>query len=203
MAKFERTSKELNLKEEEEKYNAKLEQAQDSVYKRIIEQFGEEISPMMYLTKSKPSVPVNFRSFESVPNNAEILKDNKYTPFKTMSEVYRAASYLGMLLLFHKYNIEKVDPYAKRLVKLIEKREKRVLSAFLDDTIIEEIDKIYEFCRQGRMEYSEGAEDANELLKEVDPKRIQYYKQYTENVFAHRKPIHVFEKSTKSRPKNE
>ena len=193
----------MNLQEEEEKYNANLEKAQDSVYKRIIEQFGEKISPMMYLAKGKPSVPINFRSFESVPNNAEILKDNKYTPFKTMSEVYRAASYLGMLLLFHKYDIGNVDPYAKRLVKLIEKREKRVLSAFLDDTIIEEIDKIYEFCRQGRMEYSEGAQDANELLREVDPARIQYYKQYTENVFAHRKPIHVFEKATKGRPKSE
>ena len=116
----------MNLQEEEEKYNANLEKVQDSVYKRIIEQFGEKISPMMYLAKGKPSVPINFRSFESVPNNAEILKDNKYTPFKTMSEVYRAASYLGMLLLFHKYDIGNVDPYAKRLVKLIEKREKRV-----------------------------------------------------------------------------
>lgn len=193
----------MNLKDEEEKYNAKLEQTQESIYRRIAEQYGSEINPMRYLTKGKSSIHTTIRTYESIHNNIEQLKDNKETPFKTMSEAYRAVIYFGTLVFFHIYNDKNANPDTTRLTDFIEDSESITFTAHLTDDIIEQIQKIYGFIDRKIMPKKTGIKQVRKLMKLIPSDLRPYCEQYAENVFNGAKPIHVFDKARKGRPQNE
>jgi len=203
LAKFERTSKELNLKEEEEKYNKSLKIAENSIYKQIAEQFGSKINPMRYSPRGKPSIHISCRIYQSMYDNFETIKDNKETPFRNMSEIYRAVMYFGGLVFFHIYDNDYMDENGKKLVKFIEKSEKKKFAMYLNDDIIEEIQKIYDMIEKKAVSHKKGIEWVNELLDLISEEDKQYCKQYAEKVFSGAKPIHVFEKATQGRSRNE
>jgi len=202
LAKFERTSKTIDLQKEQEKYDKLLETSQEPVAKRIAEMFGEEIKPMRLLSKGKPTFKKSITFYSWLHNEIETVSQMKTSPFNNTTEVYRAAVHIGALIFMNIYQLKKSDPEVELFLKFRSEADKTMQQAHYIDEIVEEIQKLYMMVEKKMISKKIGF-DRLEVLKKCFPDGSkEYLESYAENVFNNTKPIHVFEKSTKGRPKS-
>lgn len=79
---------------------------EDSIYKQIADTFGDRIFLMMHVAKDEQSVRYNFHGPGRVGRMAGMIAA-KVPGVKTVSDVYRAAMYLGLSII---YNMLLKDP---------------------------------------------------------------------------------------------
>lgn len=206
MAKLFKTTEHFNLKEEEKKQQAELLKVQDSVYKRIAEQFGDEIKFMRHLKKGKSTRRKTICTYETIDNNCESLVGSGKTEFKTISEVYRASIYLGSMIIFHMVEHGFRNLSALNLIKMMEETEGIAFSAYEIDSSVEQIDQIERLIDRKLLNRKFGDSKVRAICEgNHDRTREEkaYLTSYAKNIRNGEKPTHLFEKARKGRPHND
>lgn len=88
------------MKLENTKKKSTSHEDKESVYKQIAEKFGPEIKLMLTMKKGEEPTRYNFRAPGKIGRMAGILAA-KISVVKTVSDVYRAAVYLGLSIIYH------------------------------------------------------------------------------------------------------
>jgi len=137
--------------------------------KEIVENLTTKLPIMTSISKGTRSAHFNFIGLARHASMAEALI-HKSARFKTTSEVYRAAMYLGMSLL---YNLSKDEgtleqkARAEQVYKIIEVMEQLDHSRMILDAVVVSARNVIECADSGVIEYGAVPENISKLVESL------------------------------------
>lgn len=146
-----------------------------SVYKKIVDMFGGDISPMKDIPKNKQKTKIYFTVRTDTLEIAEIIhaSSKKFDgKFQKFVEVHRAAYYLGIMILWHQFAEGKVN-YKDKLIydSIIENETIEEKYQILNEVILR-FDTLLQYYRDEVMPKADMLEKCEELILKV-PKELQ------------------------------
>jgi len=142
----------------------------DSIYSKISDVFGEEITPILNCPKNEPSFHFSFRGMQKNGTMAAQIAA-KSEAVKTVSEVFRASINLGVQIMFH-ILLKNPDESISCFFEQTAEAERFAYQAQLLDRCAYLVSKYFEGYEGGVISKDELDGKSNKLVKQL-PERLQ------------------------------
>lgn len=135
----------------------------------ILDKFPNKIPILKDIPKGRGATSVNFRTLEDVAVLAEKLI-YKRVGYESQSEVFRAAMYVGLTILWHEAERRsKHTPEADAILKRLQQIEKLTISNSLIKSFLPDVEVVYKSAELGVISMDERDEMVEEIITSFPP----------------------------------